>query len=678
MLLTKLTLNDFGVYGGHNEFDLSTTPEKPIILVGGTNGSGKTTLFESVMLCLYGKESFEQKLSKKQYDEKIARSFHRYLGTPRSAQEASIEVEFQFAHQGEITQYKITRMWQNNNGHIDEQLDIQKKKPSDGQFIKLDSVEESEWQTFIEQLLPKGVTKLFFFDGEKIQSIADEGDEDRYIKRSFDVLLGLDLVNQLINDLGLTLLRESKGDSQKVLAELESQQNQKQDLENKLAKNKEKQASLKSQILNIRRDLIIEEEKFKKHGGQFADKREQLTAEKAKLESKLETIKDEIRRLCGDILPFAIIPKQLEELKNEIKSDQKKVQDSFERSILEKNFEDLHSTIKSDKFLPNYDINVKEEIVKQVEELFEKKLESIPEVAKTTFNFSTMDMDDILKLIGEVNESAEKKIESITKSYNIVTNSLELVKVSLDSAPKDDEIGPIFSRLTELNRELGELENELDHLKNLESQQRAEITMLNTKIRKNLTRKYSDKRLAAGLDLGPKIQETLEDYSKLLRNRKIEFLERYILDGLKMLLHKENFIDKVSINPETFEVKLFKGDDDELTKDMLSKGELQMYATAVIWGLAKTSGRPLPFMIDTPLARLDEEHRDNLVENFYPSASHQIIILSTNSEITNPRYEKLRPYISKEFIIEYNNKGKTIPREGYFFGEKGEGVIEVR
>ena len=108
------------------------------------------------------------------------------------------------------------------------------------------------------------------------------------------------------------------------------------------------------------------------------------------------------------------------------------------------------------------------------------------------------------------------------------------------------------------------------------------------------------------------MQDVLEDYSNILRNKKLELLERYILDGLTTLLHKTNFIEKVKINKETFEIKLFKGNDDEITKDMLSKGELQMYSTSIVQALAKTSGRPLPFMIDTPLARLDEDHRKSL------------------------------------------------------------------
>ena len=103
-----------------------------------------------------------------------------------------------------------------------------------------------------------------------------------------------------------------------------------------------------------------------------------------------------------------------------------------------------------------------------------------------------------------------------------------------------------------------------------------------------------------------------------------------------------------------------------------------MYATAVVWGLALTSGRPLPFMIDTPLARLDEEHRNSVVEQFYPNASHQTIILSTDSEVNFEYYQKLEPYISRSFTIQYDSdKGCTKKHDTYFFDKKGERIIEV-
>ena len=677
MLLTKITLNDVGVYRGRNEFDFKTT-DKPIILCGGTNGAGKTTLFESIMLCLYGQNSFEKKISQKQYHQIISRSFHRYLGTRKSAEEASVIIEFQFAHEGKILEYQVMRMWQNNDGKIDETLSIKKKSPSDTEFIKLDSVEESEWQVFIDQLIPRGIAKLFFFDGEKIQSIAEGGGEDTHIRSSFDVLLGLDLVKQLSNDIGLTLLRNSEGETKKILDEINLQTKEKEESENKLGRIMDKMAELKNQILDLQKKSLFQEENFKKIGGQFASKREQLATDKVRQEAKLENIEKEIRELCSTILPFNLVPKQLEEIKNEIKSDQQKIQGSFEKDILEKNFQELSTQIKSKEFLPTLDVTVKQNLTKQIDELLQNKLDAILKVPETTYNLSNNDMKQIIQLIDDVNQSAEKKIEDLAKSYNIVTNSLELVNVGLESAPREDEMGPLFSELTKTNRELGEIENELAHEEILMAQEKSLIILLNGKIRKSLSVKIADKKRLAGLEMGPKVQAALEEYSRLLRSKKLELLEKYILDGLKMLLHKKDFIEKISIDKETFEVKLFKGNDDEIAKTMLSKGELQMFATAVVWGLAKTSGRPLPFMIDTPLARLDEEHRQNLVEQFYPNASHQTIILSTDTEIDYNHFKKLEPYIERSFVIEYDSKqGKTITHDRYFFDENGEKIIEV-
>ena len=678
MLLTKVIINDFGVYRGRNEFNFQTEPGKPIILCGGTNGAGKTTLFESVMLCFYGQNSFEQKTSQKQYHDRILRKIHRYLGTKKSADETSIIIEFQFAHEGKIVEYQVMRMWQNNDGKIDETFTIKKKNPSDEKFVKLDSIEESAWQIFIEQLIPKGIVKLFFFDGEQIQKIADEGEEDKHIKSSFDALLGLDLVKQLINDIGLTILRNSKGEIKKILEEINLLTKEKDESEKKIESLHDKQINLETKIGFLQKQADVQEANFKKIGGEFARNREELTIEKARLESKLENTEKEIRELCSDTLPFSLIPKQLEEIKNEIKADQQKIEDGFEKIILEKNFQDLLDNIKSESFLPNINNDVKQNVTKQIDELLKNKIESISNPTKTTFNLSANDMNHAIQLIDNVNDSAEQKIENLAMSYNNDSNSLEQTKVGLDSAPREDEMGPIFSELTQTSRELGELGNELDHLLTLESQEKSLVTLVNSKIRTNLTKKHEDKKRMAGLEIGSNVQDVLEDYAKSLRSKKLELLESYILDKLQMLLHKQNFIGKISIDRETFQVKLYKGNDDEITKDMLSKGELQMYATAVVWGLALTSGRPLPFMIDTPLARLDEEHRKSIVEKFYPNASHQTIILSTDSEVSFEYYQKLEPYISNSFVIQYDSdKGSTKKHDTYFFDKKGERVIEV-
>jgi DNA sulfur modification protein DndD len=197
-------------------------------------------------------------------------------------------------------------------------------------------------------------------------------------------------------------------------------------------------------------------------------------------------------------------------------------------------------------------------------------------------------------------------------------------------------------------------------------------------MREVVTDKHKNKRLASGADIAERVDNVLDEYSQRLRKSKLKLLEDYLLQGIQMLIHKENFIEKVSIDKETFEVTLYRQNDDELLKSELSKGEQQMFATAVLWALAKTSGRPLPFIIDTPLARLDKEHRVSLIEQFFPIASHQVVIFSTDTEVDENFYPKLYPYITRSYSMIYDSKkGKTTKRDGYFWDEKGEKVIEV-
>ena len=665
MLLTKITINDFGVYRGRNEFNFKTTPDKPIILCGGGNGAGKTTLFESIMTCLYGKESLEKKTTQKQYEQVILRSIHRFLGTKKSADEASIIIEFQFAHEGKISEYQVMRMWQNNDGRIDEKFTI-KKKVGDENFKELDSIEESQWQTFINQLIPKGVAKLFFFDGEKIQNISEERSEDVQIKASFDVLLGLDLIEQLKTDLSLSVLRSEDGETEKILAEIDKMTNEKEEADKKIGRLIEKKAEKDTEIQTVLGKIKLCEERVAKAGGGFYEKRESLKEEKIRLSTELKSVEREISQLCTDILPFCLVPDQLNEIKQKISKDRKNIQQGFEKEILEENFNAILKEMKS-----------KNNDVKEITRIFNDRLEKSGKRSPTTFNLSTEDMQDVTNLINKIDKSIEKKLFDLTKTFGKTADDLEKVQISLESVPKDDDVGPIISELQNENRELGRLESEFRNLEDLEMQEKSLVGILNSKILNLVKEKHQDKRRISGMENAKRVQQVLDEYAQRLRDKKLELLQRYITDGLQMLLHKKEFIDKVSIDKETFEVKLFKGDD-EISKEMLSKGELQMFATAVVWGLAKTSGRPLPFMIDTPLARLDEEHRESLVEKFYPYASHQLIIFSTNSEINGEFYPKLEPFVERSFVIKYDSdKGKTKKYDNYFFDNKGEKIIEV-
>ena len=77
-------------------------------------------------------------------------------------------------------------------------------------------------------------------------------------------------------------------------------------------------------------------------------------------------------------------------------------------------------------------------------------------------------------------------------------------------------------------------------------------------------------------------------------------------------------------------------------------------AVSLLWGLIRASGRSLPIIIDTPLGRLDSKHRENLVERYFPNVSHQVLLLSTDEEIDETYYPKLKRHIGRSYTMEYN------------------------
>ena len=329
MHLTKVTLKNYGVYRDKVEFDLTTTPEKPVILIGGTNGAGKTTLFESILIGFYGQSYFDKKTTRKEYEKFLGNKVHRYLGTTSAADSTSIIVDFKFYHNGIVDDYTVDRTWHSDDGRLIEQLKIKKNNK------RLDSVEESQWQSFIEELIPKGIAKLFFFDGEKIVKMTDDENEEIEIKSSFDSLLGLDVVEQLHSDLRVHIMRNMKDDSKSINAQYDGLLKEKEEivddlerLENNILERTNRQEDLAPKIEEI-------ESRISKIGGGFASKREDLRIEKASLEISRTVLENELKSSLSGTMPFCLIPKQIKSLETQIKKDSEITKKQFEKEILD-------------------------------------------------------------------------------------------------------------------------------------------------------------------------------------------------------------------------------------------------------------------------------------------------------------------------------------------------------
>ena len=668
MLFSKIILENYGVYKDRQVFDFTSSSEKPIILCGGTNGAGKTTLFNSIMLCLYGQDSFEKRTTKKDYEEFLKRKIHRYLGSKTVADFAAITIEFEYYHQGKVENYSVSRLWKNDDGKIIENFSIKKNGE------KLDSIDESQWHQFIRELLPRGVARLFFFDGEKIVKIAKEGNEDIEIKSSFDMLLGLDLVEQLKSDLEINLMRNMKGGAKEIQEKKDELDTELEQLEKNISGLMIKRERKTVELDEIQKIVDEYEEKISRLGGGYATQRHELQNKESVLKEKTVNIEENIREICLDALPFSMIPKQLEELVKQINQDQEITKNQFEKQSLEKNLSQVSKEINEDEFWNDFkaDSNLKKEISSKIEELFHEKISSkSSEIQNPIIDLSPNDTVKILDTIKNIDTVLLSKLENRTIEYNKITEELQKIETALNNAPNDDEIGPLIAKLNSEHEKIGVIKTEFDHLDQKIHEQTSLIGLKKSALRQIVDEKYKQKASETNLQVTRDVQNVLDLYSSKLREKKLQLLEQYLIEAIQVLIHKEDFVEKVAIDKKTFAMTLYRKNNQEMLKDELSEGEKQMFATAVLWALAKTSGRPLPFMIDTPLARLDVEHRGKLVETFFPSASHQVVIFSTDAEIDEKYYAKLKPFISKSYLMKYDSdSGSAKVEEGFFWEQK--------
>ena len=674
-------LQDYGVYRGKNEFDFTCTPQKPIILIGGTNGAGKTTLFESMTLCLYGISALGRRVSKKDYRKFLSHKIHRYAKSLTPADHTSVTVQFKFFHNGKVAEYRVERSWKKEDGTIEETLNVKKRTSDEDSFVPLEGIENSHWQSFIEDLIPKGIVNLFFFDGEKIVNIAKEGTEDIAIKESFRSLLGIELVEQLRTDLRVNLARNLTKKNDYLKQDSERYEKEKAEAERSISNLTEKIADLKNDMYHLDQKIEVLENKISSIGGKFASGREAAKEKLAAKKAVYEHAQQYMMELCSGTLPFAMIPDDLRRLSEQIKGDESIQQQLAGNKLVDSKLNHIASKIKTRQFWKDTRLD-KDDIdaaVSAISSMLRKERTQAKVESEPVFDFSASQASGIMSIIEEANKDAISDLRKHTEILVAVGEEINKLEVSIESAPHDDEINSLVSDIGKAQSQRGDLSARISHLEEQIAANTSMKKILDSKIRDIASKIYDNEKSETRVDLTRKVQKSLEEFTEKLRIKKIRLLEGYMVDYLKLLLHKKNLVDKVKVNPDTFEITLFRENGSVLQKDLLSEGEKQMFAMSVLWSLAKTSGRPLPFVIDTPLARLDGGHRTNIVTKFLPKASHQILIFSTDKEIEYRDYKKLKPHLMRSYAMEYvEGDGATKKHDGYFWNERGRRVVAIQ
>lgn len=667
MLFERLSIENYGVYADKSVFDLSTTVKKPIILIGGLNGAGKTTIFESLMIALYGKIYLGRKTTQKKYMQFIIEKMHTHEGV--RASNASIEIVFRFYHNGSEDEYIVNRSWFREGLSVSESLQIQKNKQL------MNDVDESQWQTFIEGLIPIGIAHLFFFDGEKIVNMMKWSDpKNDEIKSSLDALLGTEIINRLHSDLELYLMRriDKTGDTNKeTMLEYDKLNKEKEEKASDIELLTNEAATKDSDLQKLLSQVSIFESKIADIGGGYADIRGMLLTQKARLEEKILHQKKTIHEELGGDAPFYLVPAMMDKIKDRLELDTSIVNQKTSTSIVKDMVDNLYDELfyetihdnkidTSDMYIQTLTrLDISSQTLTRLENMFGESSDT------AFFDVAPKDTTLMLEKITTIKDGC-KSLQTKIKEHKDVLTSLETIESNLAKVPHDDELGPQISKINETHQEIGILKSEISHIEQQISSHKAHQKILQNKLKSLIDSIHKHKKHDAGAKLAINMQQALKTYSNNLKTRKIKELESNMLNAINSLLHKKH-IHRVDVDSQTFDLKIYANNDDENSTILKSMGERQMVGTALLWAIAKTSRRSLPFVIDTPVGRLDGKHFSNLVDRFYPFASHQLILLSTDREIGLDEYAELSKYTSHSYQITCDeSKSTTTVTDGYF------------
>ena len=656
VLLEKLSLENYGAYEGRADFDLSSTAERPIVLIGGLNGAGKTTLLESLMVALYGRSYLGRRASKKEYAEFAAKRFHRHGG--RVADFASVDVSFRFYHDGNEDGYQVRREWVREGATIDESLHIRKNGEP------MVDIDESQWQAFIEGLIPLGITRLFFFDGEKISRMTewDSPDNDD-VKMSLDMLLGTELVERLRSDLDLYTVRRSSGADDVIKAEYDDLQKQKAELVSEILALKTELGKKALELQNSELKVSTKEAAVRGAGGGYAHLREELLARKAMLKERLKQRSKDVLESLGEDAPLYTATDIVGRVGRRLESEMKSSNNQAATRLIKSRLDILEREMSSPEFWPEgTDIaTASQRVLSSMHNLFNY------ETVSGFFDASPLEAAWMVEKTQKIMSGCDVLLKDLAEQGNDA-RLLDKTEAELARIPRDDEIGPRIAEINRVHEEIGMLKSEISHLDLGISSKSAHLRVVQNRLKAAVDAVHEADRQSTGITLAAKMQCALDTYMEKIKERKMAELESNLLAAAQSLLHKKN-ICSISIDRETLALAV-GGEAGDLNNLFESMGERQMMGTALLWALAKTSGRPLPFVIDTPLGRLDTVHRSNLLNLFYPSASHQVILLSTDSEIGPSEYVMLEDRLSRSYLITCDqDRSVTTVSEGYFGGD---------
>lgn len=655
MILNRVTLHNFGTYRGRQTMDLRPpSAKRPIILVGGLNGRGKTTLLDALQLALYGKRARCSNRGALKYEEYLRRSISRQVPAEDGA---AVEVEFEHIEEGQRRTFVIHRSWAGTTTGVRERVQVLR----DGH---LDRLLTEHWDDHVDSFIPVGISGLFFFDGEKIEELATGNNAQAILENSIASLLGLDLVSRLSADLLVLERRKAASamepNERRQLNEIESTLAR---LQSRLDESLDERASYRSSIDGLYADHAANTKRFRDEGGEFYMNRAALEREREIAERDLAATEHSLRELAAGALPLALVQDLLEAVAT---------QDVKERDAGLDNA--LHDLLATRDAAVVADLQAKHKgAAATLAILLERdRAQRVRPHQEAYLKLSDGERTLLSELRAATIPAAVESAHLLLLEWNTAGEALTHATRSLASVPDEKIIADIHAELDRLAARIKEQEHELARCDGVVASVERELKVMTAK-RDALTRAARDRGLDQEDDArlvihSERVRTTLEHFRAAVLRDHVSRISALVLDSFRRIARKTSLISRLSIDPSTFELHLVAGDGAVLPPERLSAGERQILAVSLLWGLARASGRPIPTIIDTPLGRLDIQHREHMLKHYFPAASHQVLLLATDAEVDVDAFVLLEPSIGREYVLDFDDAtGSTTIRVGNFW-----------
>ena len=657
MLLHELKVKNIGPFRGQQTVVFASDPKRPVTVIGGKNGSGKTTLLESILVVLYGSRS-RGLLGFTNYPEFLCGLTH-----DRST-EGSISLAFDRREDGKDRRYVLNRRWKALMDPVKEIF-----------TVKVDGEERTDlvasWPEYVEQILPESLAGLSIFDGERIQELADPATSTAALRSSLYGLLGLNIVQRLQEDLAdfrqRTLKEEAEASDRNESAlssiALASAEEALAEARSVVEHAEEKLTTTRLVLENAKAELVEAQNVFAKSGGDLYTQREQILQDQAASEERLKSANATALALAASALPLQLVRPLLEMVADVgSKSQELEEADLLLRSHKERDHRLLNLLADTAGFSPRQ-VDFLEKVFSNDRETYETTYLAPFPVPTETYRLA----DD---LRGEGGDKAQSQLTETLNEIQSLGRDAESHRRSLDKVPTGAEVKKLHQALAAAEVEEQKAKKAVDDAdKELrESNHQLEIAQRTfERAATSVLESGAAGGRAARIDRETqKANEVLRRFQVRVVEKNLQEIRIKVLESLKSLYHKDSLIEDIQIHPETLRIELtHRGN--PIEPDRLSAGERQLLATALLWGLSKTTGQKLPTIVDTPVARLDSTHRTHLVERYFPKASHQVVLLSTDEEIIGDYYTRLEPAIGQTYFLDYNDVGRrTQIKPGYF------------